>query len=365
MKTLFASLLLIATTATAMAQEYSVRGTINEEANGKTIYLAKRTYPGWTKLDSTVVKDRKFEINGNTAEPQIVYLLINDEGKEKPDNFVLENSIIAIDAKLGEGLTVRAMGTKANDAFNEYKDILGQFSPKFMNYRKQLYDPATTQAQKDSITALWIADEKVYNQAIDEFVLANCDNYTGFYFLRNLVDSWPVERTKAALAKAPADIQATKTYKNLADYVVTLERVAVGKPYSDISGNTPEGKEIKLSDYIGKSKLILVDFWASWCGPCMQELPNVIKAYETYHPKGLEIIGVSLDNSADAWKGAITKNNMPWPQMSDLKGWQSAAAATYAVHAIPATLLLDENGIIIERNLRGEALQKKLAELLD
>ena len=120
-----------------------------------------------------------------------------------------------------------------------------------------------------------------------------------------------------------------------------------------------------MSDYAGKGKVVLVDFWASWCGPCRQEMPNVVKVYNQYKDKGFEIVGVSLDQTEEAWKKGIADLGITWPQMSDLKYWQCEAAAIYGVNAIPHTVLIDKDGTIIERNLRGEKLYERIAELLD
>ena len=128
---------------------------------------------------------------------------------------------------------------------------------------------------------------------------------------------------------------------------------------------TPEGKTVKLSDYVGKGKVVLVDFWASWCGPCRREMPNLVEAYAKYKNKNFEIVGVSLDQSADAWKEAIKKLNITWPQMSDLKGWQNEGAQLYAVNSIPHTMLVDADGTILARGLHGEKLQTKLEEVLN
>ena len=121
---------------------------------------------------------------------------------------------------------------------------------------------------------------------------------------------------------------------------------------------------MKLSDYVGKSKYVLIDFWASWCGPCRAEMPTVVEAYTKFHDKGFEVVGVSLDNEKDAWVKAIAELKMPWPQMSDLKGWESEACAVYHVQAIPANVLVDEQGNIIAKDLRGEDLLNKMGELL-
>jgi peroxiredoxin len=138
----------------------------------------------------------------------------------------------------------------------------------------------------------------------------------------------------------------------------------VGTKFIDFEMPAPDGKMVKLSDYAGKGKLVLVDFWASWCGPCRQDMPGVVELYAQYKDKGFEIVGVTLDRDGDAWKKSLTDMHMTWPQMSDLQYWQSAAAQLYAVNSIPHTMLIDGEGTIIARGLRGEALSAKLAEVL-
>ena len=135
--------------------------------------------------------------------------------------------------------------------------------------------------------------------------------------------------------------------------------------YTDFALPGIYGNQVRVSDYVQKNKYTLIDFWASWCGPCRAEMPTVVKAYADYHTKGLEVIGVSLDNDHEAWVNAISELNMTWPQMSDLKGWECAGAQLYNVQAIPANVLIDQQGRMIAKDLRGSELLDKMAELLN
>lgn len=136
-----------------------------------------------------------------------------------------------------------------------------------------------------------------------------------------------------------------------------------GRMFVDLTMNDLDGKSHTLSEWCGKGNYVLVDFWASWCGPCRKEMPNVVETYVKYHSKGYEIVGVSFDNKAESWKAAVKQLGMDWPQISDLKGWESAASEAYGIMAIPSNVLLDGEGRIVASDLRGERLHAKLKEI--
>ena len=138
----------------------------------------------------------------------------------------------------------------------------------------------------------------------------------------------------------------------------------IGKRFMDVRAEDPDGHLHRLSEYAGKGKWVLVDFWASWCGPCKAEMPNVVAAYKNYHDKGFDIVGLSFDRDKEPWVAAITEWEMPWIHLSDLKYWKSIASDVYNVNSIPDNLLIDPEGTVVARGLRGEELEAKLAEVI-
>jgi thiol-disulfide isomerase/thioredoxin len=201
-------------------------------------------------------------------------------------------------------------------------------------------------------------------EAVKKFIQANPDKLTSgklFYDFRYHLDE---DARRDIIGKAGDTFKSVTGIDKMIDHLAVLEKVSVGKTFTDFEMKTPEGEAIKLSDNVGKGKVTLIDFWASWCPPCRKDIPHLIELYKQYKDKGFEIVGVSLDRTNDAWVKGIKDLNITWPQMSDLKFWQSEGAALYGVNSIPHTVLVDKDGVIIAKGLRGEALDAKLAEVL-
>ena len=203
---------------------------------------------------------------------------------------------------------------------------------------------------------------KDYEAKEDAINKANADSYVAAYILAGKLYEYDYEKLVEKFNTLGENAKATEPGKTIADRIQKLSAVAVGQVAPDFTLNTPDGKPLSMHSIKGKVKVI--DFWASWCGPCRQENPHVVALYKEFHPKGLEIIGVSLDNDKANWEKAIQDDGMTWYQGSDLKGWQSAVAQLYGVTAIPHTVLLDANNKIVAKNLRGNELKAKIAEML-
>ena len=335
---------------------YKVTGTVEGMPDGKAI-IATVNGSSLDTLAKADVKNGSFEFTGNVSEPTGAYIMVIGQRGAIP--FMLENANITVNAGQA-GLTVTGSeGQKIYDQFMAINATAQQEAMKLQQeYQAANPDQAKIQAIQEAYAKL-MTDAQAKET---ELIKANPDSYVSTFVIVSGMGQMEYEQLKERYNLLGEKAKASAQGKAIAAQIAKLESTAIGQIAPNFTITTPEGESISLYDIKGKVKLI--DFWASWCGPCRGENPHVVEIYKEYHPKGLEIFGVSLDNNKEAWVKAIADDGLVWKHGSDLKGWQSAPAQLYSVSGIPHTVLLDENNKIIAKNLRGDELKQKIAELL-
>ena len=335
---------------------YKVTGTVEGMPDGKAI-IATVNGSSLDTLAKADVKNGSFEFTGNVSEPTGAYIMVIGQRGAIP--FMLENANITVNAGQA-GLTVTGSeGQKIYDQFMAINATAQQEAMKLQQeYQAANGDQAKIQAVQEAYAKL-MTDAQAKET---ELIKANPDSYVSTFVIVSSMGQMEYEQLKERYSLLGEKAKASAQGKAIAAQIAKLESTAIGQIAPNFTITTPEGESISLYDIKGKVKLI--DFWASWCGPCRGENPHVVEIYKEYHPKGLEIFGVSLDNNKEAWVKAIADDGLVWKHGSDLKGWQSAPAQLYSVTGIPHTVLLDENNKIIAKNLRGDELKQKIAELL-
>jgi len=347
---------------------YTLTGTFtSNELNGKMVYLRQldSLFRINGAIDSAKIEKGKFVFSGIAKEQPIVqFITIVDSLGSVP--FVVEKGKIEMD--FDSTLNVTVKGTAMNDQYQQFKlaqaDLFGKIgvANNKIEDSKKADDLTSGQLQElqQPIKQLWEEMETdVYN-----FLKPNMATLAGQAFFRDNRYYLNDDQQKELISLATPDFKNLKSIQKLEERIEKREATAAGKQFTDVKGFNLGGKEVSLSDYAGKGKVVLVDFWASWCGPCRQAIPDVVKIYQKYRNKGFEIVGISLDAKKDDWKKAVNDLNITWPQISNLKGWEEDCAVAYGVDAIPHTLLIDKAGKIIEHNISDEALDFKLQELL-
>ncbi len=350
---------------------YEITGTANGVDNGKNVYLEAQSETGPVALDTAVVENGKFKFDGKLKDGvELAFVRIETFNGSLP--IILENGDIAIEFNKDTIQKSKIGGTKNNDKFQSYNDKSNVIFKKMMKFQEQNQQKMMT-AQQTQDTATASALMKEYNKFQEElneesksFINSNPDAFISSLLLENFLmrNSITLDEAKKFYEKLDKSLLNTKSGKNITKMMEAMSSANVGSIAPDFSAPSPEGKTISLKESLGK--VTLIDFWASWCGPCRKENPNVVAMYNELHDKGFNIIGVSLDNPGgdQAWKDAIAKDGLTWNQVSNLKGWKDPIAEQYNVKSIPATFLLDASGKIVAKDLRGDALKAKVKELL-
>ena len=326
------------------------------------IYLSKVIEGKMESVDTAILADSKVSFRGNLEIPEMIYLKVGET--RKAINIFCENSPITVRVNVDSLDHAVVTGSVVHDELMEFKAYLAPMDDRSRelndNYREAA--AASNDEEMEKILAQYEMLRTEQTNMIKKFVESKSTSYIAPFIIRRyLVHDMEVEDLELILTKIDTSVHDAREYVELSERVHTLKSVAIGNPAVDFALNDTTGNPIAISSFQGK--FLLIDFWASWCGPCRRENPNVVKLYNDFSDKGFEIIGVSFDESRERWIKAIHDDGLTWPHVSDLKGWQSAAGKLYAINSIPATVLLDREGNIVAKNLRGDALREKLEEL--
>ncbi|MBK5721861.1 AhpC/TSA family protein [Dysgonomonas sp. Marseille-P4677] len=331
--------------------EYIVEGNVSESANGKVLYLMD--YSLRKNLDSTVVDSGKFVFKG--IVDTVRYCRINVDREYA--NLILEGGKITVDFEKHN-----ASGSPLNQVLSDYnqqKDSLMKLSYQlYTQMKEQEKDPQRLKERLDSANVLWMS---VYYQTLDRALDANTNNVIGMIVASDLAMSATTGKMDTVFAKLSSDIVGLQMVQRLKDRNELLKKTAEGMMYTDFTVEQPDGTKKSLSDYVGKGKYVLVDFWASWCGPCRGETPNMKEIYSKYKGDKFEIVGVAVWDKPEDSKKAIEEDKTTWPQILNA---QETAQKLYGVNGIPHIMLIGPDGTIVARNLRDKAMIAKVAEVL-
>jgi peroxiredoxin len=349
--------------ACSSGPKYVVRGKI-AGSDSVTFYLQKSEGAKIISIDSAVSGKGNFTLKGGAVNyPQLIQLVAGKT--KKRTSFYLENSEITITGNLDSLFNVKVTGSKTQDEYQAFVDSNKPLSESYSRIINE-YRAASQEGNKAKVEELTKQADSVQTEMTNlqkNFVKNNPASYVSPSILGSLSYEMDAEEIESMINGLDTSIAAVPQIKSLKERVAVMKTVAVGQKAPDFTMNDVDGKPVSLSSKIG-SKLLLIDFWAAWCGPCRRENPNVVKVYGEYHKKGFDVFGVSLDREKADWLKAIADDKLTWTHVSDLSYWNNAAAKLYAVNSIPANFLLDEKGIIIGKNLRGEDLQNKVIEVL-
>lgn len=335
------------------------------EAEGRLYLYAEESHKA---IDSAAYTGSQTVLQGKAETPQIVSICTDNGGTARLAFLILDatpttvtvtsDSTTVTGSELNNRLS--ALNTASEHQIKALQDILMQINRLMRQYKSAQAIPADLLSPLQTRFADVMQRQRLF---LHRLLASNRNNLIPVPFITMYSDLIAPDTLAAYLKTYPH--RGNRMLKDIVGLVEAEERKATGAPFTDIALNDMAGKTVRLSDYVGKGNYVLVDFWASWCGPCRAEMPNVRNVYNRFHPKGFEIVGISLDSQSDDWQHATEQMGITWPQMSDLKGWKSEAATLYGVRSIPFTLLFDPDGKVVATGLRGESLMQKLEQVYE
>lgn len=357
-KTIFKCLLasLLIPVCSCQNKDYTFTGTVEGTQDGDTVFIARLDQDKWNVCDTLIVQNKQFKMTGKADSCDIYSYWLDNENGSYQGFFFAEPGNITLSINKDKSVL---KGTHLNDIYQQTTDSLYAFGDRIAALYETT-DPASPEAaqRNEALT------QEIKNY-LRKQITANIDNQVGFFLLITNATMFTPEEMEQMIATLPEKTRNSAAVRNISAAVEKLKKSAVGQKFTDFTLNDPEGKSFHISDYAGKGKIVVLDFWASWCGPCMADMPEMVRLYQKFQSQGVEFVGISLDTDGEAWKKALKAKNMTWPQGSELKDWQqNVGAQTYNVEAIPHTVILSPSGEILAKGLRPAELEEFLQNAL-
>ncbi|MBQ9645426.1 MAG: AhpC/TSA family protein [Prevotella sp.] len=338
---------------------YKILGTAEGYQDGDTLLMSDIDA---TPTDTIIVNKGKFKLKGKADSVELGIIF----AQKNPDDAVLffkEPGTILL-TLTGDPATSHVGGTAANDGMQELTTQANNYEAQILKLSEAFIDTMLNDAKRQAIVNEYTKIQKELTHLFYRAAEKNIDNEFGFFAITNLVPNMEPSKVRSLIEKMPERFRCRPQIKELEAMAASAEAMEAGQNVGDFVLLTPDGEEMSIMAEVRKSPITILYFWASWCQPCMKEMPFMVSLYEKYREQGLQIIGISLDEKHESWVKAIKKHDMNWPQVSDLKGWGCTAAEALQVKAIPHIIVLDQNGTILRRGLREHALESFLQQTI-
>ena len=330
-----------------------------KNGNDQTVYLQKYVDNTPVTIDSAVIANEMATLTAPKDNPQILYAL-KIKGKRGSMPFFADNKDVAFVGDMNNPQDVEIMASETQTELDAYNNQLEAFESQISELYAVMNEAFSNNdsIMMDSLNKVGTALMEQQDSFRDDYIKAHPDSFVTHYILDGVKQDYPLNELKDLVGSFTTE----SIYKDdLNDYITKLERLEVGQPFIDFTLMTKDNTELVLSEIIAQNKLTLVDFWASWCGPCRRENPVVKAAYEQFHELGFDVIGVSVDQDEAAWLQAVEEDQLPWTHVRDT---ENTVSEDYMIYYIPSNFLFDQNGTMVAKGLRGEDLAAKLSELI-